>query len=200
MSLHKFDGLIPLQEESGSDTSPVSLSTRSQHGKQPSVSDLHLLGNSMENQVNRPAAAAGVMPRTKSPIGSSAIAGPTEEALQVLAKWIQAFNASDIEGIVSLYSPDALFIGTGSKEVGANPEYFRNYFQSLKRDMPRGAALESYSTMELSSTVVLVSGMDKVSGTKDGALFYRPGRVSFVLARREEKWQIVQFHRSAVPD
>ncbi len=150
--------------------------------------------------MNSPTAAAVNTPlSTISPV-SSAIADPKAEALQVLAKWIQAFNASDIEGIVSLYAPDALFIGTGSREVGSNPEYFRKYFQSLKRDMPRGAKLESYSTMELSSTVVLISGMDTVSGTKDGATFYRPGRTSFVLAKREEKWQIVQFHRSAVPD
>ncbi|MEI6790841.1 MAG: nuclear transport factor 2 family protein [Myxococcaceae bacterium] len=132
-------------------------------------------------------------------LSSSAIAGPKEDALQVLDKWVQAFNASDIEGIVSLYSPDALFIGTGSKEVGTNPEYFRTYFQSLKRDMPRGAKLESYSALELSSTVVLISGLDTVSGTKDGVVFHRPGRASFVLAKRADKWQIVQFHRSAMP-
>lgn len=93
-------------------------------------------------------------------------------------KWIQAFNASDIEGIVSLYAPDALFIGTGSKEVGTTPEYFRDYFQSLKRDTPRGATLQSYSMLELSPTVVLASEMDTVSGTKNGVIFYRPGRIS----------------------
>jgi uncharacterized protein (TIGR02246 family) len=135
----------------------------------------------------------------KASRSSSAITGPTEDALQVLDKWVHAFNSSDIEGIVSLYAPDALFIGTGSKEVGASPEYFRNYFQSLKRDMPRGATLESYSALELSNTVVLVSGMDTVSGTKDGVIFQRPGRTSFVLTKRDEKWQIVQFHRSAMP-
>ena len=150
--------------------------------------------------MNSPAAAAvNTLLSAISP-GSSAFGDSKADALQVLAKWIQAFNDSDIEGIVSLYAPDALFIGTGSKEVGSNPEYFRKYFQSLKRDMPRGAKLESYSTMELSNTVVLISGLDTVSGTKDGATFYRPGRTSFVLAKREEKWQIVQFHRSAVPD
>ena len=133
-------------------------------------------------------------------LSSSALASPKEQALQVLDKWVQAFNASDIEGIVSLYSPDALFIGTGSKEVGTNPEYFRTYFQSLKRDMPRGAKLESYSALELSSTVVLISGLDTVSGTKDGAISYRPGRASFVFAQRGDKWEIVQFHRSAMPN
>jgi len=93
-------------------------------------------------------------------LSSPAIARPKEDALQVLDKWVQAFNASDIEGIVSLYSPDALFIGTGSKEVGTDPEYFRTYFQSLRRDMPRGAKLEGYFALELSSTVVLISGLD----------------------------------------
>ena len=144
--------------------------------------------------MNWPVAAAGVTALAPLPHSPAAILGPTEDALQVLAKWVQAFNSSDIDAIVSLYAPDALFIGTSSKEVGTGPEYFRKYFQSLKRDMPRGAKLESYSTVELSSTVVLVSAMDTVSGTKDGTIFHRSGRSSFVLAKREEKWQIIQFH------
>ena len=149
--------------------------------------------------MNTLAAASGVPPLATSSLSSSAITELKEDALQVLAKWVQAFNDSDIEGIVSLYAPDALFIGTGSKEVGTNPEYFRTYFQSLKRDMPRGAKLESYSALELSNTVVLISGMDSVSGSKDGVIFHRPGRTSFVLAKRGDNWQIVQFHRSAMP-
>jgi uncharacterized protein (TIGR02246 family) len=149
--------------------------------------------------MNRLVAATVVAPASTLSLGSSAVTGPKAEALQVLAKWIQAFNASDINGIVSLYAPDALFIGTGSTEVGTNPEYFRRYFQSLKRDMPRGAKLESYSALELSTTVVLISGIDSVSGSKDGVIFHRPGRTSFVFAKRGDVWQIVQFHRSAMP-
>jgi len=149
--------------------------------------------------MNRLVAATVVAPASTLSLGSSAVTGPKAEALQVLAKWIQAFNASDINGIVSLYAPDALFIGTGSTEVGTNPEYFRRYFQSLKRDMPRGAQLESYSALELSTTVVLISGIDSVSGSKDGVIFHRPGRTSFVFAKRGDVWQIVQFHRSAMP-
>jgi uncharacterized protein (TIGR02246 family) len=149
--------------------------------------------------MNRSVSEIVVTPRSTLSPDSSANADPKEEALRILDKWVQAFNVSDIEGIVSLYAPDALFIGTGSKEVGTNPEYFRKYFQSLKRDMPRGAKLESYSVLELSSTVVLISGLDTVSGTKDGVISYRSGRTSFVLTKRGEKWLIVQFHRSAMP-
>jgi uncharacterized protein (TIGR02246 family) len=149
--------------------------------------------------MNKLIAAAVATPASTSSLGSSAISEPKEDALQVLAKWIQAFNASDTDGIVSLYAPDALFIGTGSTEIGTNPEYFRRYFQSLKRDMPRGAQLVSYSALELSTTVVLISGIDSVSGSKDGVIFHRPGRTSFVFAKRGDVWQIVQFHRSAMP-
>jgi hypothetical protein len=149
--------------------------------------------------MNKLVAAAVATPASSLSAGSSEIYDPKAEALQVVAKWIQAFNASDIDGIVSLYAPDALFIGTGSTEVGTNPEYFRNYFQSLNRDKPRGAKLESYSALEVSNTVVLISALDSVSGTKDGVIFQRPGRASFVLAKRGNEWQIVQFHRSAMP-
>jgi uncharacterized protein (TIGR02246 family) len=149
--------------------------------------------------MNKLVAAAVATPASTLSVGSSEIYDPKAEALQVVAKWIQAFNASDIDGIVSLYAPDALFIGTGSTEVGTNPEYFRNYFQSLKRDMPRGAKLESYSALEVSNTIVLISALDSVSGTKDGVIFQRPGRASFVLAKRGDEWKILQFHRSAMP-
>ena len=47
-------------------------------------------------------------------LSSEAFAGPKEDALSVLEKWTVAFAASDVNGIVKLYAPDALFMGTGS--------------------------------------------------------------------------------------
>ena len=60
---------------------------------------------------------------------SSATAGPKEEALQVLEKWTKAFTDSDVDSIVKLYAPDALFLGTGSKTVVTKPEGIRTYFE-----------------------------------------------------------------------
>src|SRR6266446_3933002 len=60
---------------------------------------------------------------------STAIAGPKEEALQVLEKWTKAFTDSDVDSIVKLYAPDALFLGTGSKTVVTKPEGIRTYFE-----------------------------------------------------------------------
>ena len=100
---------------------------------------------------------------------STAIAGPKEEALQVLEKWTKAFTDADVDGIVKLYAPDALFLGTGSKTVVAKPEGIRTYFeQAFGRIKQPGATLGDQSVMVLSDTVVVVSGLDTITGVRDG--------------------------------
>jgi hypothetical protein len=79
---------------------------------------------------------------------SNAIAGPKENALIVLEKWTKAFTDSDVDGIVKLYDPDALFLGTGSKTVAVKSEEIRAYFeQALLNNRPRGAALNTQFAM-----------------------------------------------------
>jgi len=131
---------------------------------------------------------------------SIALAGPKEEALQVLEKWAKAFTESDVDGIVKLYAPDALFLGTGSKTVVTKPEEIRQYFErALLSNRPRGAKVGEHSVMVLSDTVVVVTGLDTVTGVRDGTPFSANGRVTFVVAKRGADWQIVHFHRSAMP-
>lgn len=131
---------------------------------------------------------------------SVATAGPKEEALQVLEKWTKAFSNSDVDGIVTLYAPDTTFLGTGSKTVVVKAEEIRKYFeQALLNNRPRGAKLDSYSATVLSDTAVLFTGLDTVTGVRDGTPFSANGRVTFVVARRGAEWQIVHFHRSAMP-
>jgi uncharacterized protein (TIGR02246 family) len=132
---------------------------------------------------------------------STVIAGPKEEALQVLEKWTKAFADSDVDGIVKLYATDALFLGTGSKTVVVKPEEIRKYFeQALLNNRPRGATLGSHSAMVLSDTTVVVTGLDTVTGVRDGTPFSNNGRATFVVAKRGSDWQIVHFHRSAMPN
>ena len=134
-------------------------------------------------------------------LSSAAVAGPKEEALGILEQWTKAFSASDVDGIVKLYAPDALFVGTGSKSVVTKPEDIRKYFENaLLNNKPRSANLESYEAMTLSDSTVIISGLDVVTGVTDGKTVSRPGRASFVVAKRGNGWQIVHFHRSAMPN
>lgn len=131
---------------------------------------------------------------------STALAGPKEDALEVLEKWTKAFTASDVDGIVKLYAPDALFLGTGSKTVVTKPEEIRKYFeQALLSNRPRGARLDSHSAIVVSDTAIVVTGLDTVTAVRDGKPTSANGRVTFVVAKRGSEWQIVHFHRSAMP-
>jgi uncharacterized protein (TIGR02246 family) len=134
-------------------------------------------------------------------LASTAIAGPKEEALQVVERWAQAFTDSDVDGIVKLYAPDTLFLGTSSKTVVTKPEEIRMYFErALLSNKPRGATLGDHAVMVLSDTVVVVTGLDTVTSVRDGTPVSSNGRVTFVVAKRGSDWQIVHFHRSAMPN
>jgi uncharacterized protein (TIGR02246 family) len=131
---------------------------------------------------------------------ATAIAGPKEDAIQVIDKWAKAFTASDVDTIVGLYAPDALFLGTQSKVVVTKPDGIRKYFEAaLLTNKPRGASLNSFEAMSLSDQAVVVTGLDTVTSVKDGTPLSASGRVTFVVAKRGPDWQIVHFHRSAMP-
>lgn len=126
--------------------------------------------------------------------------GPAAEATQVVQRWAAAFGESNVDAIVALYAPDASFFGTGSKALVTTPEQIRSYFETgLNRDKPRGAQLLDHSVRVLSDDVVIVTGLDRVTGTKDGVVYHADGRVTFVLERRGAEWKIAHFHRSALP-
>ncbi|MEY4545200.1 MAG: hypothetical protein RL685_1395 [Pseudomonadota bacterium] len=127
-------------------------------------------------------------------------ANPANDAMAVIQRWATAFKESNVDAIVSLYAPDALFFGTGSKALVTTPAGIRDYFETgLNRDRPRAAELIEHSVQVVSPDVVVVTGKDRVSGTKEGNVYHAEGRVSFVLQKRGNTWLIAHFHRSAVP-
>ena len=133
-------------------------------------------------------------------LAAPAIAGPEEDALRLVEKWAAAFNASDVDTIVGLYAPDALFLGTGSRTVVRKTEEIRQYFErALLTDRPRGAVLHSREVMALSDGTVIISGLDETTSVRDGKTLSNPGRVTFIVAKRGADWKIVHFHRSSMP-
>lgn len=134
-------------------------------------------------------------------LGSTAIAGPQEDALQVVKQWAQAVTNADVEGIVKLHAPDALFLSSASKTVLTTLEEIRQYFeQALLRNRPRTATLRDHSVLVVSETLVVVTGLDTITGVLNGTPYSNHGRVTFVVAKRGADWQIVHAHRSAMPN
>ena len=133
-------------------------------------------------------------------LSTSSFAAPADEALQAAQRWTKAFTEADVEGILGLYEPDALFMGTLSKTVVTTPEGVRKYFEAaLLNDRPRTAKVLEQSTAVLSDMAVVITGLDVVTGTRDGATTTSNGRFTFVIVKKPTGWKIVHYHRSAVP-
>ncbi len=128
-------------------------------------------------------------------------AAPADEALRVLEAWTEAFAASDVDRIVGLYAPDALFMGTGSRSVVTQTSAIRTYFErALLTDRPRSAPISDRFVVVLGDEAVLVTGLNTSNGVRDGTPYANPGRVTFVVAKRDDGWKIVHMHRSAMPN
>jgi hypothetical protein len=133
-------------------------------------------------------------------LSPAANAGPKEEAFQVVEKWTKAFSESDVDGIVKFYAADAVMLGTGSKALIASPEGIRRYFEGALRNSKLTVALGEHSVLQVSDTTVVVTSFDTIVGVFADKPLNLAGRDTFVIAKRAADWQIVHFHRSALPN
>jgi uncharacterized protein (TIGR02246 family) len=129
----------------------------------------------------------------------SVTAGPKEEAYQVVEKFKRAFDASDVQGIVNLFAPDAVFLGTVSPKLATKTDEINAYFQAIKTDTPRTVEIGEYATLVLSDSVIVFAGMDQFSSTRDGKKIDLPARFTLVVTKSEHGWRISHFHSSARP-
>jgi uncharacterized protein (TIGR02246 family) len=121
----------------------------------------------------------------------------TTEALQVVEQWTKAFLKADVDALVKLHAPDALFMGTDSKEPVSDPTEIRRYFENaFSIGKPRDV-ITTQENMALSDDVVLVAGTSVSTSVVAGEPV--ADRVTFVIAKRGTEWLIVHFHASAMP-
>ena len=129
-------------------------------------------------------------------------AGPKEDALAAYDKFFSSFTTGNHTQLAALFSPDALFYGTGSAEVVTTPEGVVAYFTealSGARGETRARPFEK-TALVLSDSVVAISGKWQSERTLDGKMMTAgPSRVTLVMQKRGDKWLIVQFHNSPTP-
>lgn len=126
--------------------------------------------------------------------------GPEARAAAVFDTFLDAMTNTDIATVTSLFREDALFFGTGSQDLVTDPAGVLAYFEPVGRNEPGRtiARARHYETRALSDDLVMISGLWEVvpRGQSEGT----PLRVSMLLANRDGRWQIIQFHNSRVPD
>lgn len=129
-------------------------------------------------------------------------AGPREDALATFEQFFEYFRTDNHDQLVSLFSPDALFIGTISPDLVTEPEGLRAYFvRALSRE--RGevkARVFGTTATQLTDEVVLVTAAWQSERTLGGVMTTNgPSRNTSVMHKRGDRWFIVQFHNSWKP-
>ncbi len=132
---------------------------------------------------------------------SPACADSTARALVPVHAWIAALNRNDLNGIVAPFAGDASFFGTSTQTLINSSAGIRKYFDVVfEKYGPLSVELGQVTVNELSPDSVLITGYDRWKVTIDGKPAEDIGRLSMVIARRNDQWRIVGFHRSAMPN
>ena len=129
-------------------------------------------------------------------------AGPKEDALAAYDKFFTLFTTGNQAQLAALFTPDALFYGTGSADVVTTPEGVVDYFTgalSGARGEVKARPFENRALV-LSDSVVAISGKWQSERTLDGKMVTAgPSRITLVMQKRGDHWLIVQFHNSPTP-
>ena len=152
--------------------------------------------------MKRPFGIASIVGLIVLTLSSHVHAGPKEEGLAVFDKFLASFTAANVDEVVDLFAPDALFWGTTMQDLATSPAGVRQYFSSMSTMKPnerRASALGISSTVVLSDSVVLVSGIWQIDQVVDGEATVRAFRISLAVVKRGDRWLIAQFHNSPRP-
>ena len=114
-------------------------------------------------------------------------------------KFISAFVAGDLEGTVALYSPNAMFWGTVSPELGTSSDVLRKYFSdnyAARANVPlKSASITESSALVLSDDTVVVAGRWQTERPNALSLL----RFTMVMHKKDGQWRIVHLHSSPRP-
>jgi uncharacterized protein (TIGR02246 family) len=133
-------------------------------------------------------------------LAAPAIAGPKEEAFAVVEQFKTSYDAADPPGIVKLFAPDAIFLGTTMQKPTRDPDVILKYFQdSAAVNLPKNVNVENYDVLQVSDTAFVFSGQDVFSQTRDGKIVETPARFTFLITKGPQGWRISHFHSSVRP-
>lgn len=120
----------------------------------------------------------------------------TETAVnEVLARWSENFGQGNVEGMVALYSPQALFYGSNAVLLRGK-EGVRAYFtKNLTSPGKMGVGFRDVAIEPVGENHVNLAGVAAFRvGTQEV-----PMRLTFTLVRENGEWLIATHHASLTP-
>ena len=122
------------------------------------------------------------------------------DPVDVLKKWVAGVNALDLEGVLSLYSEDAVLLPTFSPEIRSSRDRIRAYFESLSghEDVVVDLHESSITVHSLSEQCYCLGGTYGWSWKTDGESKQVEARFTYTIDLRLPG-PIVHHHSSEVP-
>lgn len=125
---------------------------------------------------------------------------PESKARAVFDQFLATFSAASSDKMAAIFAPDVLFWGTTRKTLATKNDELKEYFSDLdnRKVGEFNATPVDISLSPLSEKAVMISGLwqMKATGEETPVLL----RVSMVIGYNGERWEIVQFHNSRVPE
>ena len=123
------------------------------------------------------------------------------DARELAERWSSAFTQGDVNALMALFAPDAVFFGTSSKTIVADTEGIRNYFESSLLGSKRyvSVLMDIHVTI-LSDDAAIIAALNKITISENNHSEDLMGRLSIAARKREGLWKIEHFHRSALPN
>ncbi len=123
------------------------------------------------------------------------------EGDQLLANWVVAVNQCDVDAVMQLFAADVMFYGTSTKTLITSSEGIRQYFeQAFAQLQPLSMSIDNKKMLSVSDDVILIACTDEWSVTLDGQQQIMFGRLVMTAAIKQGAWEIVSFHRAALPE
>ena len=124
-----------------------------------------------------------------------------KDARELVERWSSAFTQGDVNALMALFAPDAVFFGTSSKTIVADTDGIRNYFEnSLLGSKRYVSVLTDIHVTILSDDAAIIAALNKITITENNHTDDLMGRLSIAARKREGLWKIEHFHRSALPN
>jgi hypothetical protein len=123
------------------------------------------------------------------------------DALELAERWSSAFTQADVNAVISLFAPDAVFLGTSSKTIVSDTEGIKEYFEnSLLGSRRYVSVLTDIHVTALSHDAAMITALNTITITDNNQSDDVLGRLSIAARKSEGEWKIAHFHRSAMPE
>lgn len=111
------------------------------------------------------------------------------------------FNDNDVDYLVSLFTPDIVWLGAGKEQKAEGIDAVSRHFMDEKNTFFRCRLWdERYVTRKLADGCYLCEGTSELESVDPGVLFHIRQRVSFIFKRIGGKLKIAHIHHSAAYD